>query len=106
MGIAGRPGGPDWYFNLVRAFVHLTTTAHNSTPMSVLHPKRTGRFWAPRAHTHILTTIPTNPTPPHQNQVDNQRSHGPGGQGPEADPCFATVVRGQETIEEYHKVGP
>ena len=33
---------------------------------------------------------------------DNIRSHGPGGQGPEADPCFATVVRGKEVVEHWH----
>ena len=29
-------------------------------------------------------------------------SHGPGGQGPEPDPCFAKVVRGREVLEGWH----
>jgi len=51
-GIAGRPGGPDWYINL----------------------------------------------------DDNTRNHGPGGQGVEADPCFAELVSGAEVIEAIHKL--
>jgi len=51
-GIAGRPGGPDWYINL----------------------------------------------------SDNIRNHGPGGQGVEADPCFAELVSGAEVIEAIHKL--
>lgn len=50
LGVAGRPGGEDFYVNL----------------------------------------------------VDNISSHGPGGQGPEADPCFAKVVRGREVLEGWH----
>lgn len=50
LGVAGRPGGEDFYINL----------------------------------------------------VDNTNSHGPGGQGPEADPCFAKVVRGREVLEGWH----
>lgn len=34
--------------------------------------------------------------------MENSRSHGPGGQGPEADPCFAKIVRGMEVVEAYH----
>lgn len=47
-GIAGRPGGPDWYINL----------------------------------------------------QDNVKNHGPGGQGPEADPCFARIIAGDDVILE------
>ncbi len=48
LGVAGFPGGPDWYINL----------------------------------------------------VDNVRNHGPGGQDPiEANPCFARVVSGQDTVK-------
>jgi len=50
-GIAGRPGGPDWYINL----------------------------------------------------RSNIRNHGPGGQGPEADPCFAELVSGEEAILKMHQ---
>eukprot|EP00485_Elphidium_margaritaceum_P023262 CAMPEP_0202720318 /NCGR_PEP_ID=MMETSP1385-20130828/138949_1 /ASSEMBLY_ACC=CAM_ASM_000861 /TAXON_ID=933848 /ORGANISM="Elphidium margaritaceum" /LENGTH=282 /DNA_ID=CAMNT_0049383977 /DNA_START=61 /DNA_END=906 /DNA_ORIENTATION=+ len=52
IGIAGRPGGPDFYVNL----------------------------------------------------VDNKRNHGPGGQGPKPDPCFAHIVRGQHVIDEIHRM--
>jgi len=50
-GIAGRPGGPDWYINL----------------------------------------------------QDNVKNHGPGGQGPEADPCFARLIAGDDVILEMKK---
>ncbi|KAM3575636.1 hypothetical protein VYU27_002505 [Nannochloropsis oceanica] len=50
LGVAGRPGGEDFYVNL----------------------------------------------------VENTISHGPGGQGPEPDPCFAKVVRGREVLEGWH----
>lgn len=50
LGVAGRPGGEDFYVNL----------------------------------------------------VENNHSHGPGGQGPEPDPCFARVVRGREVLEGWH----
>ena len=101
---AGQIGTSTWCVH-----PHIRPLLLNSMPASVFHThaKRTGRFWAPRAYTHTDNN-PHKQTPHHhiKTQVDNQRSHGPGGQGPEADPCFATVVRGRETIEEYHKVGP
>lgn len=50
LGVAGRPGGEDFYVNL----------------------------------------------------VENRGSHGPGGQGPEPDPCFAKVVRGREVLQGWH----
>ena len=52
IGLAGRPGGPDFYVNL----------------------------------------------------VDNKRNHGPGGQGPKPDPCFANIVSGQDVIDEIHRM--
>ena len=52
IGIAGRPGGPDFYVNL----------------------------------------------------LDNLRSHGPGGQGPEPDPCFGQVIQGWDIIEQIKKM--
>jgi len=51
LGVAGRPGGEDFYVNL----------------------------------------------------VDNTRNHGPGGQGPEPDPCFAEVVKGKDVLEKVHQ---
>ena len=52
IGLAGRPGGPDFYINL----------------------------------------------------VDNQRNHGPGGQGPKPDPCWANIIKGKEVVDEIHKL--
>lgn len=52
VGIAGRPGGPDFYINL-------------------------------------------------QNNLIN---HGPGGQGPEPDPCFGHVVEGFEVVDSIHSM--
>lgn len=37
------------------------------------------------------------------NLVDNIRNHGPGGQGPEADPCFAKIIEGKEVIDQIVK---
>eukprot|EP00484_Ammonia_sp_Unknown_P003448 CAMPEP_0197077550 /NCGR_PEP_ID=MMETSP1384-20130603/212676_1 /TAXON_ID=29189 /ORGANISM="Ammonia sp." /LENGTH=336 /DNA_ID=CAMNT_0042516415 /DNA_START=46 /DNA_END=1056 /DNA_ORIENTATION=+ len=50
IGLAGRPGGPDFYINL----------------------------------------------------VDNKRNHGPGGQGPKPDPCFANIVEGRDVVDKIH----
>jgi len=52
IGMAGRPGGPDFYVNL----------------------------------------------------LDNKRNHGPGGQGPKPDPCFANIVEGQDVVDEIHRL--
>ena len=52
IGLAGRPGGPDFYINL----------------------------------------------------VDNKRNHGPGGQGPKPDPCFANIISGQDIVDKIHKL--
>ena len=37
------------------------------------------------------------------NLGSNLLSHGPGGQGPEADPCWAYVIKGQDTVDQIHK---
>eukprot|EP01083_Nonionella_stella_P163692 539505_1 len=52
IGLAGRPGGPDFYVNL----------------------------------------------------VDNKRNHGPGGQGPKPDPCFAYITDGKDVIDKVKEM--